>query len=228
MSVQPADVADDRPVILFDLDGTVLDSAPGIVAAQQQALRDVGFEPPDEAELLSDLGPPPAVIFARIGLPEELITPAVEAYRRHYLGRGIRNAALFPGVAELLDLLRPHYRLATATMKLITTAIPFLQHHGVAGRFEVIGGAQDGVVDKPAIIKATRIALGEPPAEKMIMVGDRHSDISGGRAEGLRTIAVSWGYGSRDELLASDPDVIIDRPDELPAAAERLLAEVRG
>lgn len=217
-------VDSDRPVILFDLDGTVLDSAPGIIAAQQQAIRDVGLEPPDESVLRSDLGPPPAVLFTRIGVPERLITAAVDAYRVHYLDRGIQNAAIFPGVADLLTRLRPQYRLATATMKLISTAIPFLQHHGIADQFEVVGGAADGVHEKSAIIAATRAALGDPPPEKMIMVGDRHSDISGGRDQGLRTIAVTWGYGTRQELQDSNPDLIIDHPDQLPEAADLLLA----
>jgi phosphoglycolate phosphatase len=215
--------SDDRPVVLFDLDGTVLDSAPGIVSAMRQAMRDVGLEPATETELRSDLGPPPAVILAQVGVPPELIPDAVAAYRRRYLDQGIRDAAVYPGVRPLLARLTGRYRLATATMKLISTAIPFLEHHGIAGHFEVVGGSADVVMDKAAIIAATRTALGDPPAEAMIMVGDRHSDISGGRAHGLRTVAVSWGYGDRAELEAAQPDRIIDHPDELPIVAEELL-----
>ena len=214
----------DRPVILFDLDGTVLDSAPGIVSAQQQAMRDVGLPAADEALLRSDLGPPPAVLLARAGVPPHLVDDAVAAYRRHYLDQGIRDAALFPGVSEMLITLRRQYRLATATMKLISTAVPFLQHHGIHDHFEVIGGGQEGApLDKSAIIEATMLTLGSPPPDQMIMVGDRATDIRGGRDHGLRTIAVSWGYGSRDELEASSPDAIVDRPSELPAVAARLL-----
>jgi phosphoglycolate phosphatase len=214
---------DDRPVILFDLDGTVLDSAPGIVGALQQAMIEVGREPADEPTLRRDLGPPPPVIFAANGVPETLIADAVAAYRRHYLDQGLRKAAVYPGVADLLVALRPDYRLATATMKLISTAIPFLAQHGLSDHFDVVGGAQDLATDKAAIIAATRVALGEPDPARMIMVGDRHSDITGGRAHGLRTIAVTWGYGSREELVATDPDAVIDKPEELPAVAARLI-----
>lgn len=215
---------DDRPVILFDLDGTVLDSAPGIIAAQQAALRDVGVEPPTEAVLRSDLGPPPAVLFARVGVPSDRIAEAGAAYRRHYLAEGIRNATVFPGVREMLGTLQQRFRLATATMKLISTATPFLDHHGLTEYFEVVGGAAEGGThDKSVIIDATCAALGEPDRRKMIMVGDRHSDISGGRDHRMATIAVSWGYGSREELVASGPDLIIDRPAELESAIAQLL-----
>lgn len=221
----PRNDADDRPVVLFDLDGTVLDSAPGIIAAQQAALRDVGVEPPDQATLRSDLGPPPAVLFARVGVPTELIGDAVAAYRRHYLGESIENATVFPGVREVLASLRPRLRLATATMKLISTAIPFLDHHRLGEYFDVVGGAAEGgSYDKSVIIEATCTTLGEPDRRKMIMVGDRHSDISGGRDHRMSTIAVSWGYGGRDELIASGPDLIIDRPDELEPAIDQLLS----
>jgi phosphoglycolate phosphatase len=220
----PAELtADDRPVILFDLDGTVLDSAPGIIRTLQRAMHEVGIEPADDATLRSDLGPPPAVILARLGVPEKSINPAVLAYRRHYLDTGLQEASVFDGVMDMLVRLGTGYRLATATMKRIETAVPFLTHHGLRDHFVVVGGAQDGIADKAAIIGATRIALGEPPADRMIMVGDRHSDITGGREHGLHTIAVTWGYGSRAELEASEPDAIIDRPDQLPDVVDQLL-----
>lgn len=215
--------ADPRPVLLFDLDGTVLDSAPGIVRSMQAAMIDVGLQPAGEPQLRSDLGPPPPVILAQVGVPEKLINDAVLAYRRHYLDTGLHNAEVFDGVPEALTALGRDYRLATATMKRVDTAVPFLIHHGLRDHFEVVGGAQEGVVDKSAIIAATRTALGDPPAEDMIMIGDRHSDITGGRANGLRTVAVTWGYGSRGELEACQPDLIIDHPDQLTEAVEQLL-----
>lgn len=219
-----------RPAVLFDLDGTVLDSAPGIVSAFQQAMRDVGLEPADAAALRSDLGPPPPIILAQVGVPEELIPAAVAAYRRHYLDRGIRDASVFPGVAAALVDLASRYRLATATMKLISTAVPFLAQHGIAEHFAVVGGAQEPrpgepatPMDKAAIIATTRTALGDPPADRMIMVGDRHSDISGARRHGLRTVAVTWGYGSRAELETEHPDRIIDVAADLPAVVDELI-----
>lgn len=215
---------DPRPVVLFDLDGTVLDSAPGIVAAHLAALREIGMPAADESVITSDLGPPPAVLLARIGVPEELIPDAVAAYRRHYLAEGIHNAAVFPGVRDVLEALHPRYRLATATMKLISTAEPFLAHHDLDRYFEVVGGAvEGGSYDKAVIIDATCRALGEPDRSKMIMVGDRHSDITGGRDHRMATIAVSWGYGTRAELISAEPDLIVDRPEELEPAIDRLL-----
>lgn len=216
-------MSSERSVVLFDLDGTVLDSAPGIVATLQAAMVEVGLEPVDEAVLRSDLGPPPPVILDRLGVPVEVIDEVFAAYRRRYLVQGLQNASVYPGIAEALTVLEVDHRLGTATMKGIETATLFLKHHGLLDHFSVVGGAADGIDDKAKIITATRAALGDPPPEKMIMVGDRHSDISGGQANGMPTIAVTWGYGSRDELIASDPDAIIDHPSELPAVVGRLL-----
>jgi phosphoglycolate phosphatase len=214
---------DERPVVLFDLDGTVLDSAQGIIAAQRQAMIEVGVEPASEAVLRADLGPPPAVIFAAAGVPEPLIEPAVLAYRRHYLADGIRTATVYPGVLELLRQLRPGHRVATATMKRVETVLPFLQHHGLDTHFDLVGGARDGLVDKGAIIGATPAELGNPPPEQMIMIGDRHSDISGGREHGLHTIAVTWGYGDRAELVDAGPTAVVDSPADVPRTITRLL-----
>ena len=189
-------------------------------------MRDVGIRPAEESVLRGDLGPPPAVLLARVGVPADRIDDAVAAYRRHYLAEGLQNASVFDGVREALTTLQQHYRLATATMKLISTAMPFLDHHGLRDHFEVVGGAAEGGShDKSVIIDETWTALGRPDPKKMIMVGDRHSDIRGGRDHGMRTIAVSWGYGSRAELAASSPDLIIDHPEELLAAARQLISE---
>lgn len=218
--------ADARPVVLFDLDGTVLDSAPGIVRSLQEAMIDVGLEPASEQLLRSDVGPPPGIMLARAGVPAALINDAVLAYRRRYQNGGLQNARVFDGLADVLIGLGRDYRLATATMKLIETATTFLAHHRIREHFGVIGGARDGVFDKAAIISATCAALGGPAAENMIMVGDRHSDITGGRANGLRTVAVAWGYGSRKELEAARPDLIIDHPEQLTEAVGQLLGRV--
>ncbi|MBO0811370.1 MAG: HAD hydrolase-like protein [Microlunatus sp.] len=215
--------ADLRPAVLFDVDGTVLDSAPGIIGSLQAAMIEIGLEPASEHRLRSDLGPPTGIMLAQVGVPEKLINDGVLAYRRHYQDHGMAKAEVYAGLTEALILIGTEYRLATATMKLTDTAAALLTLHGIRDHFEVIGGARDGITDKSAIIAATRLALGEPDAEKMIMVGDRHSDISGGRRNGLRTIAVTWGYGTREELEASGPDVIIDRPEELPDAVRALL-----
>ena len=215
---------DARPVLLFDIDGTVLDSAPGIVRSLRAAMTDVGLAPASEEQLRSDLGPPPGIMLAGVGVPEHLIQDGVIAYRRRYQQAGMDDADVFDGIADTLTVLGAAYRLATATMKLVDTATEFLDRHRLRDHFELIGGARNGVFEKAAIIAETRSRLGSPAAENMIMIGDRHSDITGGRLNGLGTIAVTWGYGSRAELESAEPDVMVDRPDELVEAVSRLLA----
>ena len=97
-----AALTDDRPVLLFDVDGTVVDSAPGIVRSLQAAMIQLGLDPASEAQLREDLGPPPGVMLAGVGVPEVLLDDAVIAYRRHYQQVGMDDAAVFEGLPATL------------------------------------------------------------------------------------------------------------------------------
>lgn len=213
------DIISTRAVV-FDIDGTLLDSAPGIVAGFQHALRSVGVTPPSETELRSDLGPELRAHLATLGVAPAVLPQAIAAYRSYYLQFGIQRAVAYAGVVELLESLRGSVLLGTATAKRTDTGEAILALHRLAGQFQVVNGTDDLRTTKPETIAYTlerlRLLTGETlsPAE-VVMVGDRHSDISGGQSCGVRTVGVSWGYGSRAELAAAAPDAVIDHPGEL-------------
>ena len=125
----PSDHA--RPValtaVVFDIDGTLLDSAAGIVAGFRHALRSVGFTPPTDAVLRSDLGPPVGPYFTSLGLDDALLERAVAAYRSYYRAEGMHEAAAYPGIVDLLDTLRGTVLLGTATAKRTDTAEDILR-----------------------------------------------------------------------------------------------------
>jgi phosphoglycolate phosphatase len=203
--------------VIFDIDGTLLDSATGIVAGFQHALRSVGFEPPDEQTLRSDLGPPVGLLFAGLGLPQDRIADAVAAYRTFYFAEGLQQASAYAGIIDLLDSLAPVVPLGTATAKRTDVAEAIMAEHGLADYFRVINGTDQRRTTKAETIAQTLADLGDPSPADVVMVGDRHSDITGGRSCGLRTVGVTWGYGSRAELVAAAPDVLVDSPAELAA-----------
>ena len=202
--------------VVFDIDGTLLDSAPGIVAGYAHALAAVGFPVPSEEVLRSDLGPPVGDLFATLGLPADRLAEGVAAYRSYYREQGMDQAAPYPGVAELLDTLAAAGpALATATAKLTSVAGPFLARHGLDRHLSVVNGTDDTHHTKTETLTRTLELLGGPDPARVLMVGDRHSDITAGRACGVRSVGVLWGYGSRAELVDAGADHLISSPAEL-------------
>jgi phosphoglycolate phosphatase len=175
----------------------------------------VGFTAPDAETLRSDLGPPVNLIFTNLGLSEHLVEDAVTAYRTFYFDQGIDQASPYAGVLELLDGLTAVVPLGTATAKRTDVAEAIMARHGLADYFRVINGTDHLRTTKRETIAQTLLDLGSPDPATVVMVGDRHSDITGGRACGVRTVGVTWGYGSRAELVAAAPDVLIEHPSDL-------------
>lgn len=200
---------------MLDVDGTLLDSATGIVAGFVHALRSVGFEPPDEATLRGDVGPPVDQIFTRLGLPAPDLAAAVLAYRTYYLAYGLQQSRPYAGVTELLVGLRSAgVRLGTATAKRTDVARAILDHHGLTDYFEVVNGTDDHHRTKTEILRHTLELLGSPAPVTAAMVGDRASDIVAARDCGVHPVAVTWGYGSLAELRSTEA-LLVSQPADL-------------
>ena len=195
------------------MDGCLLDSADGIVAGYQHALRSVGFPVPDEQVLRSDLGPPVGVLFTRLGLDESCLEEAVAAYRQFYAEAGLHQARVYPGITELLDGLTDRgIALATATMKLTTTAEAILARHGLSGYFAVVNGTDATHHTKADTLTHALERLGDPDRRGVLMVGDRHSDIAAAHICGVGSVGATWGYGTVAELSATGADHLLDEP----------------
>lgn len=215
--------ADTRPqLVIFDLDGTLTDSAPGVVASFRHALATIGAVPPtDDPAQLAELvvGPPMHHTLAALGLGARA-EEAIAAYRADYTGRGWAINGLYDGIAELLaDLQSAGVRLAVATSKVESTARRILEHFGIDGHFDVIAGASpDGTRAAKADVLAHALAQLHPLPQRLLMVGDRSHDVEGAAAHGLDTVVVGWGYGAAD---FADPGGVA------PAASVDSVAELR-
>lgn len=186
-------------LVIFDLDGTLTDSAPGSIASFRYALAAVGATVPagDLSELV--VGPPLHHTMASLGLGDQA-DAAVAAYRADYTRRGWAMNTLFDGIAELLvDLRAAGVRLAVATSKPEPTARRILEHFGIADEFEVIAGASpDGTrATKAEVLDKALRQLGPLP-DRVLMVGDRSHDVEGAAEHGIATVVVGWGYGATD------------------------------
>lgn len=206
-------------IVIFDLDGTVWDSRPGIVACLVHAFDELGLEPPDEGRMIAAIGPPLRTMLADLGVHEDLLDTGVAAYRERYLSTGVYEAELFPGVVEVIDrLIDRGDTLATATSKGSVPTATMLDHFGIRDRFEVVGAAtMDGTATtKSEVLAMTLDGLGRPDPLGCRMVGDRYHDVEGAAGHGIRCVGVAWGYGGREELLAAGAESVADEPSELP------------
>jgi phosphoglycolate phosphatase-like HAD superfamily hydrolase len=186
-------------LVIFDLDGTLTDSAQGIVASFRHALSVVGAAVPEGDLVGIIVGPPMHHTLREMGLGEQA-DAAIAAYREDYLTRGWAMNRPFDGIPALLaDLRAAGVRLAVATSKAEPTAHRILTHFGLAGHFEVIAGASvDGLrATKSEVVKHALAQL-EPLPDRVLMVGDRSHDVEGAAEHGIDTVAVGWGYGRAD------------------------------
>jgi len=189
-------------LVIFDLDGTLTDSAEGIVASFRHALTAIGAETPGGDLAGRVVGPPMHHTLASMGLGDRA-DEAIAAYRADYTSRGWAMNSVFDGVPTLLaDLRAAGVRMAVATSKVESTARRILDHFGLAHHFEVIAGASaDGTRATKADVLAHALSQLHPLPERLLMVGDRAHDVEGAAEHGIDTVVVGWGYGSADFAL---------------------------
>jgi phosphoglycolate phosphatase len=204
-------------VVLFDLDGTLTESGPGILRSLAYALDAVGVAPLHVDVSRGFIGPPLRDSFRDIaGLDDAVARDAMVAYRRYFTEHGMFENSVYPRIPDLLcRLLDEGRRLAVATSKPTPYALPIVDHFALRPYFEAVFGPDgDEAGDKKAVVadalRSLRVASSE-----VVLVGDRSHDVLGAHENGIACIGVLWGYGSRDELAAAGADAIAADVDEL-------------
>jgi len=203
------------PVYLFDIDGTVLDSAPDICAAQSEVLLAAGRPPVPFDVLRRYVGRELRAVFSDMlpGSSEAEMQKLMQSYTLNYRGRKHAGTRVYPGVRETLETLPG--RKSTATTKSTEGTRLVLEHFGLLPFFEHIQGT-DGFPCKPApdVIIAAVKALAVAP-EACLLVGDSTADMEAGRRAGVKICAVRYGYGDPAELAKWEPDHWVSDPREL-------------
>lgn len=204
--------------LFLDLDGTLSDSAPGIVRSAQYALEAFGIHVDNLDDLLCFVGPPLEESFQEFyNLTPSQADEAVKVYRRRYEKIGVYENALYPGIPQFLDKARQAGKvLMVATSKPQRMADLVLSHFGIADRFAFVGGREDSSRrTKEEVIRYVMKENGLTRTEDIVMIGDRKHDVLGAKAVGLDSVGVLYGYGSRDEFQAAGATYIVDTLKEL-------------
>lgn len=205
-----------KKYVLFDLDGTLTDSREGIVNSIEYMLKHYQITVKNRDELQPWLGPPLKESLMRYcGFAEGKALEGVSVYREYFDRQGIFENQVYPGIEDMLKELKGQgYCLLVATSKPETAAVRVLEHFGLAGYFDYIGGAtlDDSRVKKGDVIRYVLASCGASEKVQAIMVGDRKQDVQGAKENGLEVIGVLYGYGSREELEKAGADYLAESP----------------
>jgi phosphoglycolate phosphatase len=204
--------------ILFDLDGTLTDPKEGITRCIQYALVELGFPAPTQEELLWCIGPPLTHSFEKL-LPadkKDLAWSAVHHYRKRFGEVGLFENELYPFIPALLEKLKLSHRLFVCTSKPHVYARKIVEHFKLTHFFEEIYGCEltGERMDKGELI-AYILEKENLAAKTCVMIGDREHDVIGAKKNGLKNIGITWGYGSHDEHLKAQADVICHTSSEV-------------
>ena len=208
-------------IILFDLDGTLTDPKVGITTCCQYGLRAVGVDVPDLKELEQFIGPPLLPAFQEVyGLDEEQALKAIDKFRERFQSVGLYENELLPGVPQMLRTLKEHGKiLATASSKPEVFVKRILQYFSIDSWFdEIVGSTMDEKhAGKAEVIGEAlrRLGCADADRDSILMVGDRMHDVEGAVALNIRTVGVTFGYGSRSELEQAGAWRIVDTMEEL-------------
>ena len=209
--------------VIFDFDGTLCDTGPGIMNSAAYALEAYGFEVPREpGALRCFIGPPLLVTFQeQFGADAATAQALVQKYRERYNGAILNESMLYRGIVTLLENLKAAgIRIGIASSKPKRYIDQLLAHFTIDKFFDAVCGVDFNTdcESKASIIARCLQELGVAP-EKALMVGDKSYDINGGKANGLKTVGVNWGYGSKFEFIEAGADFQAEKPMDIEAIA---------
>ncbi len=207
------------PALLFDLDGTLLDPVEGITRSIQYALAKLHQPVPETHQLLWCIGPPLMQSFMRLleSPCSDLATQALHHYRRRYNETGKFENRVYPRIPQTLETLKQAgARLFIATAKPTIFATQIAGHFRLEKHFEAVYGSElSGERSDKGDLIAHILDTEALEPSTTTMVGDRKHDIIGARRNGIGSVGVAYGYGSRAELTAAGADKIVERPEQL-------------
>ncbi len=220
----------DFPLLVFDLDGTLVDSVPDLLACANRMLDRRSLPHIEADELRPMVGDGLRALVERILLSRRAVPDerAVSAYMADYAVHAADQSFLFPGIDAMLDAaLAQGWRLAVCTNKPVSAARLLLSALGLGTRFAAIGGGDSFPSRKPdpAHLLGT-IGLADARPERAVMIGDHRNDVAVARGARIPSIFAAWGYGGPE--MQAGAGAVVDDPAEVPAVAARLLEAARA
>ncbi len=194
-----------KPVILFDLDGTLIDSTEAILESFRESYRILGGRYPGDEAVQAMIGHPLAQMYRSFGADEERIEEYVAAYKSHYRSVHTQKTVLLPGAKEAVESAASFARLGIVTTKTGRYSRELLEHFGIMEHFAVLIGSEDVVRHKPhpePILTALELMGCRAGEVACWMIGDTCMDMEAARAAGVRPLGVGCGYGAPEDLRA--------------------------
>ena len=206
--------------VIFDFDGTVVDTGEGILKSLQYSFKEMGNEVPSLDELKKFIGPPIHYSYTTYyGISEEEVGMYIKKYRERYRSKGIYESALYKGFPEILDALHENgIKVGIASSKPESLIYDVAGYLGVTEKFDAIVGVQiddSNHSSKTGLVLEAMKKMGAEDKEKVLMVGDRLYDIDGAAGAGVDSCGVLWGYGNEEEFREHFATFIISDTDEL-------------
>ena len=209
-------------IFIFDFDGTVAETGRSIAACVRYALEKMGKPVPSEDVLRKFVGPPLYDSFRKLcGLDHDEANQGVAFYRERYSAGGLLECDIYPGFTPMVKALKAKGAwVAVASGKPEMFLRRIIEHHGLTPYFDAVAGPDPSNISSDKRAQVLSVLPEGAKPEDACMVGDRCFDVDAGRALGMHTVAVEYGYGSRAEFEASGADKIVATVAEL---AEYLL-----
>lgn len=211
--------------LFFDFDGTVADSERGTVRAVKYCVEQMKLKPLTETDYRSFIGP---TIYDSLAhfypeLTQADINQGADLFHDYYREVSLFDLTIYPQFLETMTTLKQMgYQLNLASAKIQAQLDRLVAHFALDQYFTGVYGAIPDAMKKPAILAVGIADTGVDPKEAL-MVGDREMDVEGGHANHVPVIGVTYGFGSREELVAHRADVIVDRPTEIVEAVQKLI-----
>ena len=210
--------------VLLDMDGTIIDSGPGIMRCINHTLAHYGRKKAPIEVLKKCVGPPLSDTFKnRFGFPEDMVMEAIQVYRAEYNAGGIFECELYPGIRECIrDLFDSGYDVVVTSSKYDVACRRIVEHFDIDKYFyDVVGSSMDAKREtKTEVLEAFFELHPDKKKERTILVGDTRYDAEGAANAGIRFLGVSYGYGTRESMEAYDNIGIVD-------SAEKIYGEVK-
>jgi len=208
--------------VFLDLDGTLMDSRPGITGSLSHAFATHGMDDHATSDLTWMIGPPFVDSFARLGIANP--DPILEAYRIHYQASGMYDAEIYDGIIPALQAMRDAgHRLYLMTAKPHAYATQITAHFGLAPFMTAEFGPElDGTRNWKGDLLAYALEKTGETADASVMAGDRYHDMGAAAEVGMPAIAVRWGYGTPEDWVGAA--TLIDHASQLPDAVSAILA----
>lgn len=206
--------------VLFDFDGTVVDTGEGILRSLQYSFEQMGHEVPEKEALRRFIGPPVYYSYTHFyGISEDEVGEYIKKYRERYKIKGIYESRLYDGMKELLEKLRKKgIKTAVASSKPEHLIYSVADYLGITDLFDAVVGVKvddSNHSSKTGLILEAMAQLSVTEKNKVLMVGDRCFDIDGATGAGVDSCAALWGYGNKEEFLQHNATFIVQSPQEV-------------